>query len=47
MNQVYLQYEQGCAAQIRHIFNMSEDVQYKQVDHQVLVQGDTTKNTFH
>ena len=36
-----MQYEQGCAVQIRHIVGTSEDVQYKQVNHQVLVQGGT------
>ena len=41
MNQVHLQYKQRCSVKVRHIFNMSEDVQYKQVDHQVLVQGGT------
>ena len=46
-NQAHIQYEQGCAAQIRNIFSMSEDVQHKQVDHQVLVQGDNAKNNFH
>ena len=34
-----VQYKQGCAVQIRHIFSRSEDVQCKQVDHQVLVLG--------
>ena len=45
-HQEHLQYEQGCAARIRYIFSTSEDMQYNQ-DHQVLVQGDITKNTFH
>ena len=30
-----------CAVQIRHIISTSEDVQYKQVNHQVLVQRGT------
>ena len=42
-NQAHLQYGQGCAAEIRHIFSTRED---KQVD-QVLIQGDIAKNTFH
>ena len=32
--------------QLRHIFSTSEDVQYKQIDHQVLVQGGTTLKYF-
>ena len=46
-NQADLPYEQGCAAQIKHIFSTNKDVQYKQIDHQVLVLENTTKNTFH
>ena len=42
----YVQYGQGCAVQIRHIISANEDVQYKQVDSQGLVQGDTTQNYF-
>ena len=32
-SKAHLQYKPGCAVGIRHIFSMSEDVQYKQVDH--------------
>ena len=42
----YVQYEEGRAAWIRHIFSTIEDVQYKQVNHQVLVQGGTTQEYF-
>ena len=38
-----VQYKQRCAVEIRHIFSTSEDVPYKQVNHQVLLQGDTTQ----
>ena len=39
MNQANLQHKQSRAVQIRHIFSTIKDVQYKQVNHQVLVQG--------
>ena len=42
-NQAHLQHEQEYAEPIKHIFSMREDEQYKQIYHQVLVQGDTTK----
>ena len=32
-----------CAVRISHIISTSEDVQYKQVNHQVLVQGTNQK----
>ena len=35
-----------CAVQIRHITSTSEDVQYKQVNHQILVQRDTIQKYF-
>ena len=35
-----------CAVRIRHIISTSEDVQYKQVNHQVLVQRGLFRNTF-
>ena len=35
-----------CALRIRYIISTSEDVQYKQVNHQVLVQGALLRNTF-
>ena len=38
-----VQYKQGCAVQIRHLVSRSEEEQYKQVDHHVLVQLDTIK----
>ena len=38
-----MQNEQGCVVQIRHIISTSEFVQYKQINHQVLVQGGTTQ----
>ena len=41
-----MQYMQGCALQIRHIISTSDDMQWKQVNHQVLVQGCTTHNDF-
>ena len=42
-SKAYFQYERGCAVQIRNIFNTSEDVQYKQAGHKVLVQGTLLK----
>ena len=41
-----VQYKQGCAVRIRHIISAIKDVQYKQVDHQVLVQVGTVKKYF-
>ena len=35
-----------CALPIRHIINTSENVQYKQVNHQVLVQRGTIQKYF-
>ena len=35
-----------CAVRIRHIFSTSEDVQCKQVNHQVLVQRGTIQKYF-
>ena len=35
-----------CAVRIRHIISTSEDVRYKQVNHQVLLQGGTTQKHF-
>ena len=35
-----------CAVRIRHIISTSEDVQYKQVNHQVLVQRGTIQKYF-
>ena len=35
-----------CAVRIRHIISTSEDVQYKQVNHQVLVQRGTILKYF-
>ena len=35
-----------CAVQIRHIISTIEDVQYKQVNHQVLVQRGTIQKYF-
>ena len=35
-----------CAVRIRHIISTNEDVQYKQVNHQVLVQRGTTQKYF-
>ena len=32
-------YKQECAVRTSHIFSMSKDVKYMQVDHPVLVQG--------
>ena len=37
-----MQYKRGCAVRIRHIVSTSKDVQYKQVDNQVLVQEGST-----
>ena len=42
----YVQSVQGCAVQIKHIISTSEDVQCKQVNHQVSVQGDNTQKYF-
>ena len=41
-----VQYKRGCAVKLRHIFSISEDVQYKQINHHILVQGGTTLNYF-
>ena len=41
-----VQFRRGCAVQLRHIFGTNEDVQCKQEDHQVLVQGGTTLKYF-
>ena len=41
-----VQYMQGCTVPIRHIISTSEDVQYKQVNHQVLAQEGTTQKYF-
>ena len=35
-----------CAVRIRHIISTSKDVQYKQVNHQVLLSGSTTQKYF-
>ena len=35
-----------CAVRIKHIISTNEDVQYKQVNHQVLVQGGATQKYF-
>ena len=35
-----------CAVRVRHIIGTSEDVQYKQVNHQVLVQRGTNQKYF-
>ena len=49
MSEAHLQYKRECAAGIRHIISTRKDVQYKRVDHQVLVGGGggaLLKNTF-
>ena len=46
MNQVHVQYDRDCLVPIRHIISASKNVQQKQVDHQVLVQGNTTEKYF-
>ena len=45
-NQAHHHYERGCAVRVRLSFSTSENVQYKRVDHQVLVQGGTTQKYF-
>ena len=45
-NQAPLQYKRWSTVQIRHFINASKDVQYKQVNHQILVWGLLIKNIF-
>ena len=42
----YVHYGKGCALEIRHVISASKDVQYKRVDHQILVHEDTTRKYF-
>ena len=35
-----------CAVGVKHIISTSEDMEYKQVNHQVLVQRALSRNTF-
>ena len=41
-----VQYVQRCAVPIRYIISTSEDVHYKQVNHQVLAQEGTNQKYF-
>ena len=43
---IFLTLYKLCAVRIRHIISTSEDVQYKQVNDQILVQRGTTQKYF-
>ena len=43
---IFLAWYKLCAVRIRHIISTSEDVHYKQVNHQVLVHRGTTQKYF-